>query len=197
MSAGLEATNFQDYIKYAHTLAYYTLKMEYDVILGVKGEHENPAEIPTSRDLADYFKGLILECFSTSLVRHKRLVKGYDLFDNSIVRTHRRGSLELEETMSEIIQNVGNIGGNSFILRIDSYYKSDIPYQNVILDFYNIFANEYIDEKFIVNAVFFNIDSMDGISVIVKEIPESRRNNSDKYWEELNETHKRRVNEAL
>ena len=187
---------FKEYVKWNHELVHYTRKMEYFIIQDIENEDENLSNYKTYDDLMGYFGDVILESFSRSPMKQINLDMGTDYFENYI-NEGTDNYLEprsTEDFMTAIVKNVGNY---NFVLRIDAFYKDGSSWKMTILDFFNIFVNRLINQKFIVSAVFFTFDSVDAISFMFKKISKIDNRKRDEFLENLNKTHKAKVDEII
>jgi len=191
------AKNFKEYVKWNHELVHYTQKMEYFIIQDIKNNNENLSNYQDYDDFMGYFEDVILESFSRSPMEQTDLESGIDYFNNSNINEHTDNYLETRNTEDFITAVIKNVGNHNFVLLIDSFYKAGSSWKNTILDFFNIFVNRLINQKFIVSAVFFTIDSTDGISFMFEKISKINNRKRDLFLKNLNKTHQKKVDDII
>lgn len=196
------ARNFEEYINYNHTSVYYTYKMEYEVINDIKQNRKNNIlKIETSDKLIDYLEKLVLNNFSMSLTKDEKLERKYNFYNQNDIDENTINYLETrngEDFSTAVIKNIYDKYGNNFLYHVDNYYKDDNTWKTVMLDFYNTFINKLLSGNhelynYRVSAVFYTLDSTDGISVMISELSNLNEYDEYKIFKKLNEDHKSRV----
>ena len=199
------ARNFDEYFMYNHTSVYYTYKMEYEVINDIKRKKKiNVLNVKTTDELITYLEELVINNFFRELVGNIKMERNYDFYNQNNITESSANYLKTrngKDFDTAIVKNVYNKYGNNFLFHVDNYYKDDDTWKTVMLDFFNDFINNFLKNSdylynYNVSAVFYTIDSTDGISVMVSEAPymnEDYENRKYKYFEKLNNDHKDRV----
>ena len=146
------------YLKNNDKTTYAVTKMKMQFI------EEVPDFLSSHDNFIEYLKKLLNDNF---LSEHDKLTDINDINDET---DNYKESGELEDFESAIVKNLSTKFENNILFEISSYYEDNSLWHQQILVFFNYFINKILKElnsDFIVNAVFFILDSRLYISLVL------------------------------